>query len=250
MLKTEDRDGVRILALARGKANVLDTGFAIHLDEAARAAEADAAVRGVVLTSASPAIFCGGFDLVSLGPADPGTFEHFLRAIETLFFDLFLLKKPLVAALTGHAIAGGAIVAAAADFRFAAEGKGTIGLPEATLGMHVPRACVEAMRATVGDRALNRWALGGDPTPFAEAKELGALDRIVPPERLLDEAVGFARHLGRSDGAVYATIKRDLRRPALERAQAVLEDGRKAFLDSWFSEIAQKGIAATLARLK
>ena len=86
--------------------------------------------------------------------------------------------KPLVVALTGHAVAGGALLASTADFRIAAEGSGTIGLPEVTLGIHVPRHYLEAMRTTVGEQALTHWALLGETMPFAEAHALGAIDRI------------------------------------------------------------------------
>lgn len=245
----ENRGGVRILLLSRGKANAIDTDFAHEIDRAALAAQDDLSVRAVVLTSASPKIFCGGFDLQALGTADPETFDRFIKTIETLFFDLFLFGKPLVAALTGHAAAAGAIVAGAADFRFAAEGPGRIGLPEANLGVHVPRFCLEAMRVSVGERALTRWALGGDTIPFAEAHGLGAIDRLVPAESLLEESVAFAAQLGGAPSEVYAAIKRDLRSAAAERAREVLVDGRQAFVDSWYSEIGQKGIAATLQRL-
>jgi enoyl-CoA hydratase len=245
----EDRGAIRILSLHRGKANALETGLAQELHERAHEAQEDDAVRAVVLTSSSPRIFCGGFDLAVLGKAVPEEFGRFVRVFETLFFDLFLFGKPLVAALTGHAAAGGAILASTADFRLAAEGPGRIGLPEVNLGVHVPRHCIEAMRVTVGERALTRWALGGDPIPFAEAKELGAIDRIVPAAALLDEAITLATHLGTGPSEVYASIKRDLRSSAAERARDVLVDGRKAFIDSWFSETGQRGIAATLARL-
>jgi enoyl-CoA hydratase len=249
-VRTEDRDGVRVILMARGKANALDTQLATEIHKAALAAEADDAIRGVVLTSASPSIFCGGFDLTELAKADDETFGRFIRTFETLFFDLFLLKKPLIAALTGHAVAGGAILAGACDFRFAAEGNGTIGLPEARLGVHVPRACIEAMRVTVGEHALTRMALGGETVPFPEAKELGAIDRIVAKDALVDEAAAYARRLGGSPPEVYGAIKRDLRSAAFDRARSVLVDGRKAFVDSWFSETGQRGIAATLARMK
>ncbi|HKC24919.1 MAG TPA: enoyl-CoA hydratase/isomerase family protein [Thermoanaerobaculia bacterium] len=250
LVRVTDQDGVRVLALARGKANALDLELVSSLADAARRAEGDDAVRGLVLTSASPSIFCGGFDLVLLGHADAETLGRFLRTFETLFFDLFLLKKPLVAALTGHAIAGGAILAGAADFRFASEGSGTLGLPEARLGVPVPRACLEAMRVTFGDRALTRLALGGDPLSFAEAKELGAIDSIVGKERLVEEAALWARRLGEAPPSVYGAIKRDLRSAAYERARAVLVEGREAFADSWFSDAGQRGISAALARLK
>jgi len=246
-LLVEDRGGVRVLAMGRGKANAISTEFAVALREAARKAQEDPAVRGVVLTSRSSRIFCGGFDL-RLARAGTRDFSRFARAFDALFFDLFLLGKPFVAALTGHAVAGGALLAATADFRFAAEGPGTIGLPGVRLGIHLPRHCLEAIRGTVGERTLARWALLGETMPFYEAHELGAIDRIVPPDRLLEEAVSFAEQLGASSSEVYAAIKRDLRGAAYERARSVRPAGRKAFVDSWFSETGQRGLASVLER--
>ena len=247
-LLVEDRGGVRVLAMGRGKANALSTEFTVALREAALKAQEDPAVRGVVLTSRSPTIFSGGFDVRLLARAEREDFVRFVRTFDALFFDLFLLGKPLVAALTGHAVAGGAILAATADFRLAAEGPGTIGLPEARLGVRMPRAYAEAMRTTIGEQALTRWSLLGDSMPFREALDLGAIDRIVPQDRLLEEAVSFAEQLGCASSEVYAAIKRDLRAAAYQRAQDVLSDGRSAFVDSWFSEAGQRGLAFALNR--
>lgn len=249
-LRIESRGGVRVLVLDRGRANALDPTLVRALHAAALEAQGDAAVRGVVLTSASPRIFCGGFDLGVVGRTDRETFGRFIRAFESLFYDLFLFRKPLVAALAGHAVAGGALLSGTADFRWAAEGAGTIGLPEASLGVHVPRHFLEALRATVGDHALTRWSLSGGAVSFPEALTLGAVDRIVPRGALLDEAVAYAEELGTAPGDVYAAVKRDLRGTAYEKAQAVLEESRAVFVDSWFSERGQAGIAETLARLK
>ena len=247
-LHVEDRGGVRVLAMGRGKANAISTEFAVALREAALKAQEDPAVRGVVLTSRSPRIFCGGVDVRLLARAEREDFVLFVRAFDALFFDLFLLGKPLVAALTGHAVAGGAILAATADFRLAAEGPGTIGLPEARLGVRMPRAYAEAMRTTIGEQALTRWSLLGDSMPFREALDLGAVDRIVPKDLLLEEAVSFAGRLGRASSEVYAAIKRDLRAAAYQRAQDVLSEGRSAFIDSWFSEAGQRGLASAFNR--
>lgn len=243
----EDRDGIRLLSLSRGKANALSTEFAHALHNAALAAQEDDSVRGVVLTSTNPKIFSAGFDLRTLAHATDEEFARFVRVFDSLFFDLFLLGKPLVAALTGHAVAGGALLASTADFRLAAEGPGTIGLPEVTLGIHVPRHYLEAMRTTVGEQALTHWALLGETMPFAEARTLGAIDRIVPANRLVEEAVAFARRLGAAPSEVYAAIKRDLRGAAHERALDIQPDARKAFVESWFSETGQRGLARALA---
>ena len=233
--------------MGRGKANAISTEFAVALRRAARKAQEDPDVRGVVLTSRSPTIFCGGFDL-ALARAGAGDFARFAGAFDALFFDLFLLGKPLVAALTGHAVAGGALLAATADFRFAAEGPGTIGLPGVRLGIHLPRHCLEAIRSTVGERTLTRWALLGETMPFFEAHALGAINRIIPGGLLLDSAVSFAEQLGGASSEVYAAIKRDLRGAAYERAKNALAGGRKAFVDSWFSETGQRGLASVLER--
>jgi enoyl-CoA hydratase/carnithine racemase len=102
------------------------------------------------------------------------------------------------------------------------------------------------MRTTVGEQALTRWALLGETMPFEEAHALGAIDRIVPADRLLEEAVTFAQQLGGAPSEVYAAIKRDLRGSAYDRAMDVQPDARKAFVDSWFSEIGQRGLASAL----
>jgi len=243
----EDRGGIRILSLSRGKANAFSTEFAHTLHNAALAAQEDDSVRGVVLTSTNPKIFSAGFDLRKLAHATDEEFARFVRVFDSLFFDLFLLGKPLVVALTGHAVAGGALLASTADFRIASEGPGTIGLPEVTLGIHVPRHYLEAMRTTVGEQALTRWALLGETMPFAEAHELGAIDRIVPADRLIGEAIAFAERLGGASSEVYAAIKRDLRGTAHERALDIQPDARKAFVESWFSETGQRGLDRALA---
>lgn len=247
-LLVEDRGAVRILSLSRGKANALSTEFAHSLHNAALAAQEDDSVRGVVLTSTNPRIFSAGFDLRTLAHASDEDFGRFVRVFDALFFDLFLLGKPLVVALTGHAVAGGALLASTADFRLAAEGPGTIGLPEVTLGIHVPRHYLEAMRTTVGEQALTHWALLGETMPFEEARAMGAIDRIVPADRLVEEAVAFAGRLGGASSEVYAAVKRDLRGTAHERALDIQPDARKAFVTSWFSETGQRGLARALAR--
>jgi enoyl-CoA hydratase len=249
-IRIENRGSVRLLILDRGKANALDQAMVQALHDAAREAQDDGTVRGVVLTSASPRVFCGGFDLAKMGTADRGSFGRFIRGFEALFYELFLYRKPLVAALPGHAVAGGALLAGTADFRWAAEGNGTIGLPEASLGVHVPRHFLEALRATVGDHALTRWTLSGGTVPFSEAVSLGAVDRILPPAGLLDAAVAYTAELGTPPSDVYASVKRDLRTTAYEKAREVLDESRSVFVESWFSEAGQKGIAATLARLQ
>ncbi|MBL8114542.1 MAG: enoyl-CoA hydratase/isomerase family protein [Acidobacteria bacterium] len=246
----EDRGAVRVLSLSRGRANALAPDLIQDLLSALVAAREDAAVRALVLTSASPKIFSAGLDLALLAAAEADVFTRFVDGLEEVLLTAFELPKPFVGALTGHAIAGGALLAAPCDLRVAAEGPGTFGLPEVTLGVKVPRTALHVARATWGERAASRLALTGVSVPFAEAQALGAIDAIVSPDLLLDEAVSRAAALGALPPGAFAAIKRDLRGDTSTRLRAESSANRAAFVASWTSEEGRAGLAAALSKLK
>jgi len=160
---------------------------------------------------------------------------------------IFAFEAPVVAALPGHAIAGGLIVAAAADERIAAEGKGELGLSEVALGVPIPRSCYEIFRHVLGERGAERLAAAGDNVSVTRAFEIGLVDRVVPAADLLDAALDRARQLAGRSRAAYAEIKRRARAAALARFDAAAE--ADPFLDFWFSAEAQRRIHALVERL-
>jgi enoyl-CoA hydratase/carnithine racemase len=138
-------------------------------------------------------------------------------------------------------------VAATADERIAAEGKGELGLSEVALGVPIPRACYEVFRHVLGDRRAERLAAAGDNVPVSRAYEIGLVDYIVPAEDLLTAAVERARQLAGRSRAAYAEIKRRARADALFRFDRAFEGD--PFLDFWFSDEARRRIDALIARL-
>lgn len=172
---------------------------------------------------------------------------RFLADFCALVRAIFAFGAPVVAALPGHAIAGGLIVAAAADERIAAEGNGQVGLSEVALGVPIPRPCYEVFRHILGERGAERLASAGDNVPVERAFAIGLVDRLVPLGDLLDAATDRARQLAGRSRAAYVEIKQRARAEALARFDAV-SDG-DPFLDFWFSAEARRRIDALIDRL-
>jgi enoyl-CoA hydratase len=244
-VRVERRDEVAVLTLDRPRANAFHRPL---VDELAAVFAESAEAGAVVLTSSSPSIFSAGWDLPTLLAMDREEFGGFVSAYCDLVREIFAFERPVVAALTGHAIAGGLIVAAAADERIAAEGKGELGLSEVLLGVSVPACLLEPFRHAIGPRQMERLAATGENLSFEKALAIGLVDRIVPAEGLLAESVARARFLAGRPGAAHEAIKLRARAAALARFDQAR--GGDPFLDYWFSEDAQSRIRALVAKLR
>lgn len=244
LVSVETRDPVVVLTLDRPKANAFSPELVAELSAAF---SSNAKARGIVLTSALPGMFSGGWDLPLLIDRDRKALEEFVGAYCDLVRQIFVFGAPVVAALPGHAIAGGLILAMAADERIAAQGKGKFGLSEVILGVSVPQCLMEPFRHVLGARHMERLAATGENADLERALAIGLVDRAVPAETLLDSAVERARFLAGLSGPAYAAIKRRSRAAAVARFdQARNHD---PFLDFWFSDDAQFRIKDLVARL-
>lgn len=199
-----------------------------------------------MLTS-SQSLFSAGWDLPAVRGLAREPMARFLADFCALVREIFAFDAPVVAALPGHAIAGGMIVAAAADERIAAEGRGEFGLSEVALGVPIPRPCYELFRYQLGERGAERLAAAGDNAPVARALEMGLVDHIVPSDGLLDAALDRARQLASRSRAAYAEIKRRARAEALARFDRAADGD--PFLDFWFSDEGRRRIDGLVARL-
>lgn len=199
-----------------------------------------------MLASSQP-LFSAGWDLPTARALGREDMAGFLADFCALIRGIFAFDAPIVAALPGHAIAGGLIVAAAVDERIAAEGKGELGLSEVALGVPIPRSCYEVFRHVLGERGAERLAAAGDNVSVARAFEIGLVDRVVPAGNLLEAAVDRARQLAGRSRAAYAEIKRRARARALRRFERASESD--PFLEFWFSDEARRRIDALVERL-
>jgi enoyl-CoA hydratase len=244
VVRVERRGDVAIFTLDRPRANA----FTPELVGELAAAVADSAEAGaVVLASSAPGLFSAGWDLPHLVTRDRQAFEAFVDSYCDLIRQVFAFPRPVVAALPGHAIAGGLILAAAADERIAAQGRGEVGLSEVLLGVPVPACLLEIFRHAIGPRATERLAATGENLPFERALSAGLIDRLVPAESLLEEAVARATFLAGRPREAHAAIKGRSRAAAMARFDQAR--GGDPFFDLWFSADAQSRIGALVAKL-
>jgi enoyl-CoA hydratase len=163
---------------------------------------------------------------------------------------IFELPIPLVAAVNGHAVAGGCVLALQADVRIGADRDARIGLNEVQLGIGLPAAVTETLRWQVPGSSLAAIALEGRLFSPREALQLGVLHELVPEPELLDRALQRAAALAALPPAGVRMVKQSLRRPAAAAARA--QEGAEAdrWLDTWFSPDSQARLRETVSRLR
>ena len=229
-----------------GKANAMQERF---LDEFDRALEGARDADAVVMTGARK-IFSAGLDLPALVELSRPAIEALMVHFHETMRRTFLWPAPVVAAVNGHAIAGGCVLAMQADRRVMAEGDARIGINEVQIGLPLPVVVIETFRAQLSPAHLARAAQEGTLFSPAEALEAGIVHATAPAEFVEERALAIARNLASVGRPAFSAVKGVLRRPAagaLERSGG--EDGR-AWLDVWFSEPARRRIQEIVARLK
>jgi methylglutaconyl-CoA hydratase len=256
---TSDVGQVRILTLNRPEVrNALDRELRAELTEALLSAERAGRVRAAVLTGSGTA-FCAGMDLSELeSMLDRSAEEHLedSRGLAELFLTIYSFPKPLVAAVNGHAVAGGAGLASLCDVVVASE-DARLGYTEARIGFVAALVGVFLTRL-LGERAARELLLDARLIDAAEARRRGLVSEVAPAKDVLERALARARTLAANSPAALAATKRLLTESgglplheALEKAITVnvearsgddLREGIRAFLEkrtpSWSPPIA------------
>lgn len=245
-MRIEQRDGVALLTLQSGKVNAVGPDFleGMHalLDQAAGA-------RALVLTGAGSS-FSAGLDLPSLIDLDRPTMRRFIDLFDALMLRIFQLPIPAVAAVNGHAIAGGCVLALQCDLRLAADKEARIGLNEAQLGIGLPAVVLETLRWQVPASSLAPIALEGRLFSPREALQLGLLHELAPEVELVQKALARAAALAALPPSGVRQIKAALRRPAAEAVARHDASESEMWLDGWFSAETQARLRAAVARLR
>jgi len=215
MIEVTHRHDVAVLTMTHGKANLFDLEFCQALTSTFAATERSSAKAAVVVGRG--AIFSAGVDLVRLTSSGAAYADSFIPALGKAFETVFTFSKPLVAAVNGHAIAGGCILACAADRRLMARGTGRIGVPELLVGVAFPTIALEIVRQAVAPQHLRTLIYTAETAPPEKAIEYGLVDALVDADRLLDEAVAAAEAMAALPREAFALAKSQLRAPALAR---------------------------------
>jgi len=246
MIEISNDAGIAVLTLQHGKANALDAEFCDALT-ARFDALARAEARAVVLTARGK-IFCAGVDLKRLSEGGAAYIREFLPALHRLYEAVFFHPKPVVAAVNGHAIAGGAVLAACADHRIMARGAGRIGVTELLVGLPFPALAFEVVRFAVPKRYLAEFTLSAATYDTDVALDRGWIDEIAEPADLLEDALAVARELAELSPAAFAQTKRQIRAEVSERMERHGAATDKTVTEIWCAPDTQARIRDYVAR--
>lgn len=247
MIQTLDHGPVRELRLDRPPANALSPELIAALRAGIESTSAEGA-RALVL-SGSTRMFSGGLDVPVLIQLDRPAMSRVWRDFYAMMRALATSPIPIVAAITGHSPAGGAVISIFCDARIMADGDFKIGLNEVQVGLFLPPIIFRAMRRLVGARQAERLCAGGLMVPAAEALRVGLVDEVIPQEKVVERAVEWCRSLLALPPKAMASTRR------LARADlaALFEEGNEAeldgVLDEWFSEETQRVMREVAERL-
>jgi enoyl-CoA hydratase len=239
MLVTENRDDVAVLRIEHGRVGALDVELLNALADAVSASD-----RALVITGTGSA-FSAGVDLRRILDGGTSYTEELLAALSRLFRVVFDHPRPTVAAVNGHAIAGGCVLALACDLRLMAGGR--MGLAELTVGVPFPTAALEIVRHALGPRA-GQVVLGAQSVDRERALDLGMVDELTEPAELLPRAVALANELAARSPESYRMTKVQLHRPANAAIEAT-EGDDAVVLAGWTSVDTRRRIESALAAL-
>jgi enoyl-CoA hydratase len=240
----EQRDGVRIVHMRFGRANAMNRGM---LDALGGALD-DGDPQPTVLTGEGK-VFCAGLDLVQLDRYEREEFETFLTRFSRTMIQVLTTPYPLVAAVNGHAVAGGCVLALACDYRVGAKGDYKVGMNELALGLPLPAAANEIPRGALNPHTYRTVVMSGVLMPPETAQQVGIFDMLCDDaETAVEQACALAREQGKSPAA-FAGVKAGVVAPVVNAIRELREPLDRRFIDIWFSEPTSAARRATVEKL-
>ncbi len=233
-LRHEEERGIHYLSMDHGP-NALD----VPLMDALRARLAtlrEAGAPPVVLSSAHPTLFSPGWDLKSLARAEREHVASTLRQFDSLVLDLFSYPAPTAAAIGGHAVAGGCLLALTCDLRVMATGPSRLGLAELNLGVPVPAGSLLMLRSRLDPSAVEELVLRGDGFTAERARDVGLVHRMASSDEVVSVAGRELAKLASKPLHAYAATKRFLYGDTWRDMEQRDADAEQLFLECWFED--------------
>jgi len=238
-LHVSKESGLVSINFCRGKVNALNEPMIEEIGSCFSQLETDDSVKAIIFGGTGK-FFSFGFDIPEFLTYSKEEFFRHLTKFVSVCTQIYLFPKPVVAALNGHTMAAGCILALACDYRIMVSGKAKISINEITLGASVDAGCVEMLRHLVGGRNAERILFSGAMYSAEEAERLGLVDKVVEEANLQEEAAKIAGDFSAKDPAAFRSIKRLLRRPIAEKVAEHEESSIREFVDIWYSEQTRK----------
>ena len=232
-VKIEEHDNVAVLRLNDKVTNAISAALVEDLSSTVNRIKGE--YRGMILAGGSK-FFSMGFDLPELLKLDRSGMTDFFYSFNKVVLDIFTLPMPTACAITGHAIAGGTILASSCDYRFLASGRKLLGLNEIKLGVPVPYLTDMMLRQIVGDRAATQMIYLGEFIEPDKAKSIGLADEVLSQDKVENRAIEKMTELSALPVQAFAAIKAN----RVEEIRLAYEKNyqvkNETFLDCWFSQ--------------
>ena len=241
-------DEVAVLRLQGGKANAMSSELLDAIERLVDGFEAGPARAAVII--GYERFFSAGLALPSLVALERPAMQRFIERFSAVMLRVFACPRPVVAAINGHAIAGGCVLALECDWRVMVDADARIGLNETQLGIGLPSSVLEPLKLQVPAASIVPIAMEGRLFSPAEALALGLVHELVPAAELEARARAKAEALAAIPAAALAQVKLGVRRAALQAIHAQAAEDTERWLDTWYSPEARARLDEAVARLR
>jgi enoyl-CoA hydratase/carnithine racemase len=247
-IEVADSEGIAVVKLSRGTTNAINLELIHDLSDYLKVTRKDTNISGLILTSANEKFFSIGFDIPGLIDLEEKDFREFYKAFNRLCLDMYTFPKPIVAAITGHAVAGGCILTICCDYRFISEGKKLMGLNEIKLGVPLPYPADRILRQIVDDRSARRILDTGDFFPPEETLSMGLVDGVMPIDKVIPASVDKVKSFASSSLEAFRMIKYNRTEKVAAQIKEALVEKEKTFIDLWYTLETREKLKAALEK--
>lgn len=248
MLHIEQISNIAVIKLNRNTINAINPALVDTLLEAVHDIKEDSDIYGLVLSSTNDKFFSIGLDIPELYKLDKDSFRQFYKSFNQLCVLLYTLSKPSIAAITGHATAGGCILALCCDYRYIAEGRKLMGMNEIKLGVPIPYPNACMLRDLVGGKNYRDIVDTGDFYEPEDSLRLGMVDGVFPVEQVLGRSIEKIEDIIARSQEAFAVIKKNRIEPVMEQINLRLDEKEEIFVDFWYSEATQEKLRETIEK--
>ena len=233
LLQTRN-ENYAIVQMNRGKVNAINLEMVQELRKVFEELEQDAEVKGVILTG-QPHYFSAGLDLIELYEYNETQIREFFTAFGALYLQLVQFKKPFISAISGHAPAGGCVLAVTSDNRYMAEGDNyVIGLNEVAVNIQISQNLTEIYAFWMGEGLAHRYIMEGKLLNGTEALDAGLVDELVPLDKVMERAEVQMNHYLKANQEILINTKKKLRKHLWDKLDLNAENALKEANALWW----------------
>jgi enoyl-CoA hydratase/carnithine racemase len=247
LIRIQLEDGIAVVKMDHGK-NPFGPDIVEEMTKTFFDIRGDPNVRGLVISSTHERFFSIGLDLPNLIDMSKEDFASFMGSYNDMCMDLYSLPIPTLAAVNGHATAGGCILALCCDHRFMAEGRSLMGVNEVKLGVPVPYHADRILHDIIGARNAMEMMSTGDFYTTEMLHVLGVVDRVVPAEELIDRSVDHVRKLASSPKEAFSKIKANRTDAVIARIEEKREVKDREFVELWYSDTVRERLREAMEK--